>query len=63
MRVLLEKTTFLLDKIFRIAGIIRVAGIIGGRALYEVIWYVLLGCTMCFLLSQGMCSVAEEAGF
>lgn len=30
-----ENTTFLLRKIFRIAGIIRVAGIIGGRALYK----------------------------
>ena len=34
-----ENTTFLLRKIFRIAGIIRVAGIIGGRALYEEIRY------------------------
>ena len=34
MRVLLENTTFLLHKIVRIAGIIR------GRALYEEILYV-----------------------
>ena len=40
MRVLLENTTFLLNKIVRIAGIIRVAGIIPGRALYEEIRYV-----------------------
>ena len=39
MRVLLENTTFLLHKIVRIAGIIRDAGIIRGRALYEEIWY------------------------
>ena len=37
MRVLLENTTFLLHKIVRIASIIRVAGIIRGRALYEEI--------------------------
>ena len=35
MRVLLENTTFLLHKNVRIAGIIRVAVIIRGRALYE----------------------------
>ena len=40
MRVLLENTTFLLHKIVRIAGIIRVEGIIRGRALYEEIRYV-----------------------
>ena len=39
MRVLLENTTFLLHKVFRIAGIIRDAGIIRGRALYEEIRY------------------------
>ena len=37
MRVLLENTTFLLNKNVWIAGIIRVAGIIRGRALYEEI--------------------------
>ena len=37
MRVLLENTTFLLHKIVRNAGIIRVAGIIQGRVLYEEI--------------------------
>ena len=37
MRVLLENTTFLLHKIIRIAGIIRVEGIIRGRVLYEEI--------------------------
>ena len=37
MRILLENTTFLLHKIVRNAGIIRVAGIIRGRALYEEI--------------------------
>ena len=37
MRVLLENTTFLLHKIVRIAGIIRVVDIIQGRALYEEI--------------------------
>ena len=37
MRVLLENTTFLLHT--RIAGIIRVAGIIRGRALYEEVRY------------------------
>ena len=37
MRVLLENTTFLLHKIVGIEGIIRVAGIIRGRALYEEI--------------------------
>ena len=42
MRVLLENTTFLLHKIVRIAGIIRVEGIIRGRALYEEIRYVSL---------------------
>ena len=40
MRVLLENTTFLLHKIVRIADIIRVAGIIRGRALYEEIRYL-----------------------
>ena len=40
MRVLLENTTFLLRKNVRIAGIIRVAGIIRGRALYEEIRYL-----------------------
>ena len=40
MRVLLENTTFLLHKVIRIAGIIRVVGIIRGRALYVEIWYV-----------------------
>ena len=39
VRVLLENTTFLLHKIVRNAGIIRVAGIIRGRALYEEIRY------------------------
>ena len=43
MRVLLENATFLLHKIVRIASIIRVAGIIRGRALYEEIRYVLWG--------------------
>ena len=33
MRVLLENTTFLPRKVIKIAGIIRVAGIIRGRAL------------------------------
>ena len=51
MRVLLENTTFLLHKIVRIAGIIRVAGNIRGRALYIwgntvvpriVIWHIFL---------------------
>ena len=37
MRVLLENITFLLHKIVRISGIIRVVGIIRGRALYEEI--------------------------
>ena len=41
MRILLENTTFLLHKIVIIAGIIRVAGIIRGRALYEEIRYVI----------------------
>ena len=40
MRVLLENTTFLLHKIVGIEGIIRVAGIIRGRALYEEIRYL-----------------------
>ena len=40
MRVLLENTTFLLHKIIRKTGIIRIAGIIRGRALYEEIRYV-----------------------
>ena len=39
MQVLLENNTFLLHKIVRILGIIRVAGIIRGRALYEKIQY------------------------
>ena len=39
MRVLLENTTFLIHKIVRIAGIMGVAGIIRGRALYEEIQY------------------------
>ena len=39
MQVLLENTTSLLHKNVRIAGIIRVAGIIRGRALYEEIRY------------------------
>ena len=34
MRVLLENNTFPLDKVIRIVGIIR------GRALYEEIWYM-----------------------
>ena len=34
MRVLLENTTFPLHKVIKIAGIIRVAGNIRGRALY-----------------------------
>ena len=42
MRVLLENTTFLLNKNVWIAGIIRVAGIIRGRALYEEIRYVIV---------------------
>ena len=37
MRVLLENITFLLHKVIRIANIIRVAGIIRGRTLYEEI--------------------------
>jgi hypothetical protein len=40
MRVLLENTTFLLHKIVIIEVIIRVAGIIRGRALYEEIRYI-----------------------
>ena len=40
MRVLLENTSFLLHKFVRIGGIIRVEGIIRGRALYEEIRYV-----------------------
>ena len=40
MRVLLENTTFPLHKIVRIAGIIKVASIIRGRALYEEIRYL-----------------------
>ena len=43
MRVLLENTTFPLNKIVRIAGIIRVTGIIQGRALYEEIQYFMDG--------------------
>ena len=41
MRVLLENTTFLLHKVIRIVGIIRVAGIIRRRVLYDELWYVL----------------------
>ena len=37
MRVLLENTIFLLHKVIRIASIIRDAGIIRGRVLYEKI--------------------------
>ena len=37
MQVLLENSTFFLHKVIRIAGIIRFAGIILGRALYEEI--------------------------
>ena len=40
MRVLLENTKFLLHIVISIAGIIRVAGIIRGRILYEEIWYL-----------------------
>ena len=40
MQVLLENTTFLLHKVVRNAGIIRVAGIIRGRALYEEKRYI-----------------------
>ena len=47
MRVLLENTTYLLHKIVRIAGVIRVAVIIRGRALYEEIRY--LGMSNIFL--------------
>ena len=43
MQVLLENTTFLLHKSVRIAGIIRVGGIIRERALYEEIRYVISG--------------------
>ena len=43
MRVLLENTTFLLNKI---AGIIRVADIIQGRALYEEIRYFSKNCSL-----------------
>ena len=42
MRVLLENTTFLLYKVIRIVGIIKGAGIIRGRVLYEEIWYIFL---------------------
>ena len=35
IQVLLENTTFLQHKIVRIEGIVRVVGIIQGRALYE----------------------------
>ena len=42
MRVGLENTTFLLHKNVRIAGIIRVAGMIRGRALYEEIRYLVI---------------------
>ena len=39
IRVLLEITKFLLHKVIRIAGIIKVAGIIRGRVLYEeILW-------------------------
>ena len=41
MQVLLENTTFLLHRIITIMKIIRIAGIIGGRVLYEEIWYTL----------------------
>ena len=37
MRILVENTTFLLHKIIRIVGIIRVASIIWGKVLYEEI--------------------------
>ena len=40
MQVLLENTVFSLNKIIRNAGIIRIAGIIRGRVLYEEIRYV-----------------------
>ena len=40
MWVLLENTTFSLHKIVRNAGIIRIAGIIRGRVLYEELRYV-----------------------
>ena len=40
MQVLLENATFLLHKIVRITGIIRVAGIIQGRVLYEEIRHI-----------------------
>ena len=40
MRVLLENNKFMLHKIVRIAGIIRVAGSIRSRALYEEIRYM-----------------------
>ena len=40
VRVLLEITKFHLHKSVPTAGIIRVAGIFRGRALYEEIWYV-----------------------
>ena len=36
MRVLLENTTFLLHKVLRFTGTIRIAGIIRGRALYTI---------------------------
>ncbi len=39
MHVLLENSTYLIHKVIRIVGIIRVAGIIQGRALYEEIRY------------------------
>ena len=39
LQILLENTTFLIHKIVRIAGIMGVAGIIRGRALYEEIRY------------------------
>ena len=39
MWVLLGNTTFLLNEIVRIASIIRVVGIIRGRAFYEEIQY------------------------
>ena len=39
MLVLLENTTFSLHKVIRNAGIIRIAGIIRGRVLYEEILY------------------------
>ena len=51
MRVLLENTTFLLHRIIRIAGIIRIQRIIRGKALYEDIRYGTVGSFL--LLSVG----------